>query len=238
MDDKRTELVYILDMSGSMRELARDTIGGYNSLLDAQRKVGEADPEMKASVTTVLFDDRYIILHDRKDIREVADITEKEYCPRGMTAMLDAVGRTITHVGQELAAMPEAERPGLVSVTIVTDGYENASREYTWNAVQAMIREQREKYSWVFAFIGANIDVERASESLGIDSRLAKAYTASSAGTQSVYTSVSNGVTRMRGVSASTSTSAQVAKGKTAAASWATADSLTEAMAEELDGIQ
>ena len=95
---------------------------------------------MKANVTTVLFDDRYILLHDRADIRNVPDITDKEYKPRGMTAMLDAIGRTLVSVGQNLAAMPEEERPGLVSVTIITDGYENASKEYNWESVRQMIR--------------------------------------------------------------------------------------------------
>ena len=169
MNKNLTELVYILDMSGSMRPLTSDTIGGYNTLLNQQKKLGEENPAMRANVTTVLFDDRYILLHDRTDIRDVPDITDREYVPLGMTAMLDAIGRTLVSVGQKLAAMPEEERPGLVSVTIITDGQENASTEYTWKQVQAMIKEQREKYSWVFSFIGANIDVAHVSDDLGID---------------------------------------------------------------------
>ena len=148
MDYNLTELVYILDMSGSMSCLAQDTIGGYNSLLSQQRKMGEENPQLRANVTTVLFDDRYIVLHDRKDIRDVHDITDKEYVPLGMTAMLDAIGKTLISIGQKLAATPEEERPGLVSVTIITDGHENASKEYTWAVVKKMIKEQREKYSW------------------------------------------------------------------------------------------
>ena len=198
MNNNLTELIYILDMSGSMHHLTEDTIGGYNSLLHQQRKIGEDNPEMRANVTTVLFDDQYILLHDRVDIRNVSDITNKEYCPRGMTAMLDAIGRTLTGVGQKLANTPEEERPGLVSVTIITDGLENASREYTWSVIKDMIREQREKYSWVFSFIGANIDVMKTSEDLGIDRKLSRPYTASKKGTQSVFSAITSGMTAMR----------------------------------------
>lgn len=186
MNQNLTEMVFILDMSGSMRPLANDTIGGYNSLIEEQKK-----QEGDANVTTILFDDRYIVLHDRVNIKDVNPLTDKEYRPMGMTAMLDAVGKTIVGVGQKLADMPEEERPGNVVVTIITDGYENASKEYTWKSVQAMIKEQREKYSWLFTFIGANIDVKQVSDDLGIDSLLAKSYTASAEGTQSVYTAMS-----------------------------------------------
>lgn len=198
MNNNLTELVYILDMSGSMSNLTEDTIGGYNSLLHQQKKLGEENSALRANVTTVLFDDRYILLHDRADIRGIPDITDKEYSPFGTTAMLDAIGRTVVSVGQKLAAMSEEERPGLVSVTIITDGYENASSEYTWDVVRSMIKEQREKYSWVFSFIGANIDVERTSFDLGIDQKMAKKYTASKEGTASVFNSVTRGTSSMR----------------------------------------
>ena len=193
MNNNLTELVYILDMSGSMEPLASDTIGGYNSMLKEQRKLQEERPELRANVTTVLFDDQYVLLHDRADIKNVADITDKEYCPRGMTAMLDAIGRTLMGVGHKLAAMPEEERPGLVSVTIITDGLENSSVEYDWHTIHSMIKEQREKYSWVFSFIGANIDVEKTSDDLGIDRKMSKKYTASKRGTASVYRAISRG---------------------------------------------
>ena len=197
MNNNLTEMVFILDMSGSMSDLASDTIGGYNSLIEEQKKqAGDAN------ITTVLFDDRYIILHDRVDIKKVNPLTSSEYCPRGLTAMLDAVGRTINSIGEKLAATPEAERPGNVVVTIITDGYENSSKEYTWKAVQDMIKEQREKYSWVFTFIGANIDTKTVSESLGIDARLAKSYTASKVGTDSVYKTMSKAVSYTRSASA------------------------------------
>ena len=193
MNDKLTEVIFILDMSGSMGPFTADTIGGYNTLLNEQK---EKDGD--ANVTTILFDDRYIVLHDRVNIKDVKDITNKEYAPLGMTALLDAVGKTIVSAGQKLAAMDEKDRPGTVIVTIITDGYENASKEYTWKQVQSMIKEQREKYSWVFTFIGANIDVMKVSENLGIDSRLAKSYKASKKGVDSVYKAMSKSVAYMR----------------------------------------
>ena len=119
-------------MSGSMGPFTADTIGGYNTLLNEQK---EKDGD--ANVTTILFDDRYIVLHDRVNIKDVKDITNKEYAPLGMTALLDAVGKTIVSAGQKLAAMDEKDRPGTVIVTIITDGYENASKEYTWKQVQS-----------------------------------------------------------------------------------------------------
>lgn len=197
MNNNLTELVAILDMSGSMHNLTEDTIGGYNALLEEQKKqLGEAN------ITTVLFDDRYILLHDRENIKKVAPLTDKQYVPRGMTALLDAVGMTIVKIGKDLADMPEEERPGTVMVTIITDGYENASREYKWNQIQQMIKEQREKYNWVFSFIGADIDTAKVSQDLGIDSRMAKSYTKSKAGASSVYRAMSRGMSLSRSANA------------------------------------
>lgn len=204
MNNNLTELVYIIDMSGSMSDLRTDTIGGYNSMIRKQKELGNEKPELKANVTTVLFDDRYIVLHDRKDLNDIADITEKEYQPCGTTAMLDAIGKTFVSIGQKLAAMPEEERPGLVSVTIITDGYENASKEYTWERVREMIKEQREKYSWMISFIGANIDVEKTTMDLGIDGALSATYTASSVGTASVYNCIASGTLAARGTVSTT----------------------------------
>ena len=199
MNTNLTELVAILDMSGSMYSLTDDTIGGYNALLEEQKKApGDAN------LTTVLFDERYILLHDRVDINNVKPLTREEYRPQGMTAMLDAVGKTIVDIGRKLAAMPEEERPGSVIVTIITDGYENASREYTWQAIHEMIKEQREKYSWIFTFIGANIDVENVSDMMGIDKRYAKKYTADRKGTSNVYATVSKAMSYSRSYSCST----------------------------------
>ena len=198
MNNNLTELVYILDMSGSMSNLTKDTIGGYNSLLETQRKLNKENPELKANVTTVFFDDRYIVVHDRENLDNVNDITEKEYQPLGMTAMLDAIGKTVVSVGQKLAVTPEEERPGLVSVTIITDGYENQSKEYTWESVRNMIKEQKEKYSWQFTFIGANIDVDKVTYDLGIDKAWTATYTPTTDGTYSVYNAVATGTSILR----------------------------------------
>lgn len=188
-----TELLMILDMSGSMYSLRDDTIGGYNSLIEEQKK-----EEGSAIVTTVLFNDGYSVVHDRVDINDVEPMTSADYVPQGTTAMLDAVGKAITSIGQKLAEMPEEQRPSKVMVTIITDGYENASREYSWDVIKAMIKEQREKYSWIFTFIGADIDTMAVSNNLGIDSRLSKSYTKSVDGSNSVYKSVSKAMKRVR----------------------------------------
>lgn len=188
-----TELLMILDMSGSMYSLRDDTIGGYNSLIEEQKK-----EEGSAVVTTVLFNDGYTVVHDRVDINDVKPMTSADYVPQGTTAMLDAVGKAITSIGQKLAETPEEQRPSKVMVTIITDGYENASREYSWDVIKAMIKEQREKYSWIFTFIGADIDTMAVSNNLGIDSRLSKSYTKSVDGSNSVYKSVSKAMKRVR----------------------------------------
>lgn len=197
MNNNLTEMIFILDMSGSMSSLKDDTIGGYNSLIAEQKK-----QPGDANITTVLFDNRYILLHDRINIKEVKELTSKDYMPCGMTAMLDAIGRTVVAIGQKLADTPEENRPGNVVVTIITDGFENASKEYTWSIIKNMIKEQRDKYNWTFTFIGANIDVDKVSEDLGIDSRFAKKYTASKAGTNTVYDAVAKSVSFTRKVSA------------------------------------
>lgn len=200
MNNNLTELVYIIDMSGSMSDLTDDTIGGYNAMLEEQRKLNRENSNLKANVTTVFFDDRYIMVHDREDLDKVENITRKDYMPLGMTAMLDAIGRTVVSVGEKLAATPEPERPGLVSVTIITDGYENHSKEYTWEKIRSMIKEQKEKYSWLFTFIGANIDVEKTVYDLGIDKNMSAVFSCTSAGVDSVYTSLNCAATSARNI--------------------------------------
>lgn len=190
-----TQIIFVLDMSGSMSPLTMETIGGYNTMIADQKK-----EEGDALVTTVLFDHRYNMIHDGVNIKEVKDMTTAEYMPAGMTAMLDAVGRTINHVGQKLAAMPEWERPEKVFFTIITDGYENSSKEFDWQTIKNMIKHQREKYSWVFTFLGANIDTDKVSDDLGIDQMLSKKYTANNIGTQSVFNATSKAISFARGI--------------------------------------
>lgn len=200
MKDNLTELVFILDMSGSMSSLANDTIGGFNSMLESQK----AEPG-EANVTTVLFDHDYILLHDHVSIANVKPLTSKEYSPRGTTALLDAIGRTVNSVGARLAATPEEERPSRVVVAITTDGYENSSREFTKSKIKEMIEHQQTKYSWVFMFLGANMDAISEAASLGIGSDFARTYSATHEGSGSVYTSMSCALSGVRNASVTTS---------------------------------
>lgn len=193
MKANRTELVFILDRSGSMCGLERDTIGGFNAMLEQQkREAGEA------VVTTVLFDDRYELLHDRIDLRGVAPITEREYFVRGTTALLDAVGRTIN----KIAAAQRHTAPGLradkVLFVITTDGYENASREFSHGQIKAMIQREREEYGWEFLFLGANIDAVAAAGQLGIREDRAVTSHADSQAVQLNYQTISAAVSSMR----------------------------------------
>jgi uncharacterized protein YegL len=195
MKKNLTEMVFILDRSGSMMHLTDDTIGGFNSMIENQKK-----EEGEAFVTTVLFDDQYELLHDHIDIKEIQPITTNEYYARGMTALLDAVGKTINSIGSRLSATPEDERPDKVIFVITTDGMENASREFAKSTVKEMIEHQQNKYSWTFMFLGANMDAVGEAASLGINTDFARTYTASDWGTQSVYTSVSNAMAYVRSV--------------------------------------
>ena len=158
-----TELVFILDRSGSMSGLEADTIGGFNSLIKDQKKA-----DGKAFVTTVLFDTEFIYVHDRADINTVPPMTERDYVPRGCTALLDAVGMTIKHIsGIHKYSRPE-DVPSKTIFVITTDGMENASREYNYSKVKSMIEKEQEKYGWEFIFLGANIDAAATAGSMGI----------------------------------------------------------------------
>lgn len=189
-----TELVFILDRSGSMFNLVSDTIGGFNSMIESQKK----EPG-EAYVTTVLFDDYYELLHDHINLREIHPITDEEYYVRGCTALLDAIGKTINSIGARLNDTPEDERPDKVIFVIMTDGYENKSKEFTKSQVKEMVEHQQNKYSWTFMFLGSDIDAVAEAKSLGINSDFARSHTHTSVGTQSVYNAVSNAVIYLRG---------------------------------------
>lgn len=193
MNNNLTEIVFILDRSGSMDPIAADTIGGYNAFIEKQKlEPGEA------KLTTVLFDSMYEVIHDGVDIQKVEPLTSEQYWARGMTALMDAVGRTINSVGERLAATPEDERPGNVIFVITTDGLENASREFTRERVKQMIEHQTNKYSWQFMFLGANIDAAAEAVSMGIDAQFAANYSASDIGTKSVYATMDCAVSALR----------------------------------------
>ena len=163
MNPNLTELVYIIDRSGSMHSLTSDTVGGYNAFIEEQKKL-----EGQAYLTTVLFDDRYELFCDHVDIMEAKHMTEADCHARGCTALMDAVGKTINSVGARLAKTPEDQRPSKVLFMIMTDGYENASKEFSRSAVKKMIEHQQTVYSWQFLFVGAGIDAYAEAASLGI----------------------------------------------------------------------
>lgn len=188
-----TEMVFILDRSGSMERLTRDTVGGFNSMIEAQKK-----EEGEAYITTVLFNNDYEILHNHVNIQEVGPLIE--YLPYGTTALLDALGNTINMIRKRLSDTPEEERPSKVIFVIVTDGIENASVEFTKAQVKEMIQHQQDKYSWTFMFLGANMDAVSEAGGLGINTDFAKTYTANSRGTQSVYTTMASTMSCMRSV--------------------------------------
>ena len=188
-----TELVFILDRSGSMSGLESDTIGGYNALLEKQKKKpGEA------VITTVLFDDKYELLHDRINIRGIVPITDREYYVRGSTALLDAVGKTINKIGNAQKHTAEDERAEHVMFVITTDGMENASCEFSYAKVRKMIEHQKRKYGWEFIFLGANIDAIATAERFGISEDRATNYNADSEGTSLNYAVISETVSCLR----------------------------------------
>jgi len=158
-----TELVFILDRSGSMGGMENDTIGGFNSMLTKQQ-----NEDGECRITTVLFDHEYEILHDRIDIKAVSPITDNDYFVRGQTALLDAVGKTINKIGDVQKNTAEEYRAGKVLFVITTDGMENASRKFGYGKIKKMIEKQKSKHNWEFLFLGANIDAVEVAENFGI----------------------------------------------------------------------
>lgn len=193
-----TEIVFILDRSGSMSGLEADTIGGFNSMIDKQKK-----QEGEAYVSTVLFDDRSEVLHDRVPMSKVPVMTDEEYYVRGCTALLDAVGGAIHHIGNVHKYAREEDRPEKTLFVITTDGMENASRQYSYEKVQKMIKRQQEKHGWEFIFIGANIDAVQEAKKFGIKKERAVNYVHDEEGTETLYQSVGKAVCAMRMADAS-----------------------------------
>ena len=173
-----TEIVFILDRSGSMSGLESDTIGGYNSMIEKQKK-----EEGEALISTVLFDGQTDVLHDRVPLDKISPITEKEYYVRGSTALLDAVGGAIHHIGNVHKYAREEDVPEKTLFIITTDGMENSSRQYSYDKVKKMIEKQKEKYHWEFIFLGANIDAVGVADRFGVGRQHAVRYECDSAGT-------------------------------------------------------
>jgi len=188
-----TELVMILDRSGSMSGLESDTIGGFNSMIEKQKK-----EDGEALVSVVLFDDQTDVIYDRVPLDKVEKMTDKQYYVRGCTALLDAVGGAIHHIGNVHKYARDEDVPEKTVFVITTDGLENASRRYTYDKVRRMIERQKEVYHWEFIFLGANIDAAAEAARFGIDASRAARYECDSAGTALNYEVVSDAVSKMR----------------------------------------
>ncbi len=188
-----TELVFVLDRSGSMAGLESDTVGGFNSMIEKQKK-----EDGECLVSTVLFDNVSEVLHDRIRLCDVPKMTDKDYTVRGCTALIDAIGGAIRHIGNIHKYARLEDVPAHTMFIITTDGMENASHVYTSDEVKKMIERQKEKYGWEFLFIGANIDAVETAARYGISSDRAVNYHADSKGTHTLYTCVSKAVGKMR----------------------------------------
>ena len=193
MKKKLTEIVFILDRSGSMAGLEDDTIGGFNAMIEKQKR-----EQGDAYVSTILFDNDCEVVHDRVDIQKVPPMTREEYYVRGCTALLDAVGKAIHHIGNVHKYVREEDRPEKTLFFITTDGMENASREYTYDRVRRMIEHEKEKYGWEFLFLGANIDAAREAARFGISEDRAANYHADCEGTAVVYEAMNEAVCSVR----------------------------------------
>ena len=193
MKKNLTELVFILDRSGSMAGLEKDTIGGFNAMIEKQKK-----EEGEALISTVLFDNETEVIHDRVDIKKIELLTDREYYVRGCTALLDAVGKAIHHIGNVHKYAREEDRPEKTLFVITTDGMENASRVYSYEKVRIMIQHQKEKYGWEFIFLGANIDAAKEAARFGISEDRAANYHADSVGTAVIYETMSEVVCDVR----------------------------------------
>ena len=193
MNKNLTEIVFILDRSGSMAGLEDDTIGGFNAMVEKQKKeAGEA------LLSTVLFSDDSDVLYDRVDVRKVEPMTERQYRVGGCTALLDAIGGAVHHIANVHKYAREEDRPGKTIFVITTDGMENASCAYDYNEVQRMVKHEQEKYGWEFLFLGANMDAISAAHSFGIRADRAVRYRSDGAGTELNYRVVSDTVARIR----------------------------------------
>ena len=188
-----TEVIFILDRSGSMSGLEADTIGGFNSMIAKQKK-----EEGEAYISTVLFDDTCEVLYDRVPVNKVEPMNDNQYYVRGCTALLDAIGGAIHHIGNVNKYAREEDRPEKTLFIITTDGMENASRQYSYEKVKEMVERQKEKYGWEFLFLGANIDAIDVAGKFGIDSNRALNYVSDHKGTQLNYEVLNKTVSEFR----------------------------------------
>lgn len=188
-----TEMVFILDRSGSMSGLEKDTIGGFNSLIEKQKKQNG-----KCYVSTVLFDHETQVIHDRVELADIKPMTEEDYFVRGCTALIDAIGGAIHHIMNIHKYARKEDVPEHTMFVIITDGYENASHKYSSDQVKKMIEHEKEQYGWEFLFIGANIDAVETAKHFGINEDRAVNYHADELGTEVVYDTISDAFCNLR----------------------------------------
>ncbi|MCR5565362.1 MAG: VWA domain-containing protein [Clostridiales bacterium] len=193
MKKNLTEMVFILDKSGSMSGMEADTIGGFNSMIEKQKK-----EEGEALVSTVLFSNESTVIHDRVDLRKIEPMTDKQYYVGGCTALIDAIGGAIHHIGNVHKYARDEDRPEHTIFVITTDGMENASHRYTSDKVKAMVNRQKEKYGWEFLFLGANIDAVETAARFGIDEDRAVNFINDRAGSALNYSGVNEAVRSVR----------------------------------------
>lgn len=193
MNKDLTDIILVLDRSGSMQSIAGDTIGGVNRFIDDQKAASG-----RATFTLNQFDHEFERVVSTQDITGVKHLTDTTFIPRGGTALYDAIGRSINETGARLAAMPETERPAHVVFVIMTDGFENSSREFTFNRIKEMITHQREKYGWEFVYLGANQDAMAVGAGMGISPGNSMSYAANAIGTSNAFVSTSHNLVQMR----------------------------------------
>lgn len=190
-----TEIVFILDRSGSMAGLESDTIGGFNALIEKQKRQGSA-----ARISLILFDDQTDIVLDRVPIMQVGALSEDEYYVRGCTALLDAVGKSVTHISGLHQSMKKENRPEKTLFIITTDGMENSSQEYSLSQVKNLIEKQKERYHWEFLFLGANIDAIKTADSMGIRANRSANFHADEKGLMKKFKAIDSAISKIQSV--------------------------------------
>lgn len=188
-----TELVFILDRSGSMSGLEKDTIGGFNSMIQKQK-----EEEGQVIISTVLFDHNISVLHDRQNLENIQALTEKDYYVGGCTALLDAVGQSIKHINDVQKKMPANERPTKTMFVITTDGQENSSHKYNYDKIKKMVEKKQDKKGWEFLFLGANMDAIKAAGDIGIKANRSVNFHCDAEGTAVNYKALSKAVSKFR----------------------------------------
>ncbi|MBR5984963.1 MAG: VWA domain-containing protein [Clostridia bacterium] len=188
-----TEMVFILDKSGSMAGMEKDTVGGFNAMIEKQRR-----EEGDALVSTVLFSDGSRVIHDRADIAKVEPLTDRQYFVGGCTVLYDAVGDAIHHIGNVHKYAREEDRPEKTVFVITTDGMENASRRYSAGEVKRLITRQKERYGWEFLFLGANIDARAVADDMGIEEERSACFVNDSRGNALKYEGISRAMSKVR----------------------------------------